>query len=52
VTASEEDRARRLAEIGAELATLEKLQARVRTLLPGETPGQAPATPRPVAAGR
>jgi hypothetical protein len=48
VTASKEDRARRLTEIDTELARLEKLQARVRTLLPEETP----AVPQPVAARR
>jgi hypothetical protein len=48
VTASKDDRTRRLAEIDAELVGLEKLQARVRTLLPQPTP----PTPQPVAAAR
>jgi len=48
VTASKEDRARRVAEIDTELARLEELQARVRTLLPQTTP----STPQPVAAAR
>jgi DNA-binding Lrp family transcriptional regulator len=52
VTASKEDRARRLAEIETELATLEKLQARVRTLLPGQATGQTPTATQSAAAGR
>jgi hypothetical protein len=47
-TASKEDRVRRIAEIDTELARLEKLQARVGTLLP-ETTAHAP---RPVVAAR
>jgi Dynamin family len=51
VTASKEDRARRLAEIDKELTTLETLQARVGTLLPSAaTP--TPEARQPVAAGR
>jgi hypothetical protein len=48
VSASKEDRTRRLAEIDTELARLEKLQARVRTLLPEATP----QTPQTVGAAR
>jgi hypothetical protein len=48
VSASKEDRTRRLAEIDTELAGLEKLQARVRTLLPEATPH----TPQTVGAAR
>jgi hypothetical protein len=47
-TASKEDRVRRIAEIDTELARLEKLQARVGTLLPEAIPN----APRPVVAAR
>ncbi len=47
VKASQGDRDRRLTEIPAELAKLEKLQERVRTLLPKPTP--AAPTPAPAA---
>jgi hypothetical protein len=50
VRESKEDGARRLAEIGTELAKLDDLQARVRTLLPAAAP--PPDAPQPVAAGR
>ena len=46
VTATKEDGVRRLTEIESELATLEKLQARVRTLLPAPDPS-IPATDTP-----
>jgi hypothetical protein len=51
VTASKEDGARRLAEIGTELATLEELQAQTRTLLPGQDASPTPEARQPVAAG-
>ncbi len=46
VTATEEERARRLGEIATEVTRLEKLQARVRTLLPAHARPEEP----PVAA--
>jgi hypothetical protein len=55
VRESKEDGARRLAEIGTELAKLDDLQARVRTLLPAAAPppdAPPPDAPQPVAAGR
>ena len=55
VRESKEDGARRLAEIGTELAKLDDLQTRVRTLLPAAAPppdAPPPDAPQPVAAGR
>jgi dynamin family protein len=53
VRTSQADRERRLGEIPAELAKLEKLQERVRTLLPkSEAAAAAPAAPEPPARHR
>jgi hypothetical protein len=50
VAVSTEERQRRLAEIGAELDRLQKLQARVRTLLPEEPSHPAGVSLRPLVA--